>query len=179
MASVGADPGIKIFRSSTSCRSADLKKTKPRSPTVISRFVRKSVWDELVQQRKVKKDFSTQDITWQENDTHRLSLGKEITTTNKHLYWLARQKRAADKLKYVWYAGTRVRCRKMIYLPEYLEAFCWPCGLRQLINHNLGILTFFYSGVKSCVLWLIYYYFLFILRGLSIIFSSILPHSSV
>lgn len=132
VASVGAGLGIKI-----SVDDIDIverrrpKKDDPRPPPVIARFVRQTLRDELVQRRKVKRDFSTRDIGWQENDAHRIYLSEEMTPFNRRLYWLARQKRAAGKLKYVWFSAGRVRCRKedghpVIFIdqPQDLEAFC-------------------------------------------------------
>lgn len=111
--SIGASLGIRLsVEDLDNVHRRRSRKDDSRPPPVIARFVRQSIRDDLITKRKVKRDFSTRDIGWQENDCHRIYLGEEMTRTNRHLYWLARQKRAAGKIKYTWFASGKVRCRK-------------------------------------------------------------------
>ncbi|XP_073978140.1 uncharacterized protein [Rhodnius prolixus] len=96
---------------------------------VVARFVRQSLRDEVVRQRRIKRDFSTRHLGYHDSDS-RVYVGDAMTATNRHLYWLARQKRSADKVKYVWFSGGRVKCRRgdglpvvVINSPEDLDVF--------------------------------------------------------
>lgn len=106
------------------------RRDDPRPPVIIAKFVRKSMRDELVRLRKVHRDFTTRHIGWEENDSHPIYLSEDMSPMNRRLYYLARQKRAAGKLKYVWFGGGRVRCRRddgqpviIINSPDDLDIF--------------------------------------------------------
>lgn len=102
----------------------------PRPPVIIARFVKQSVRDEFIKQRSVRRNFSTRSIGWQEIDDHPIYLSEDMTPTNRHLYYLARQLKTAKKIKYVWFTGGRVRCRRddgcpqvIINTPQDLDVF--------------------------------------------------------
>lgn len=97
---------------------------------LLVRFTRQSTRDEWVQRRRVMRDFSTRHLGWQENDSHKIFIGEAMSGTNKLLYWLARQKRTAGKIKYVWFSGGKVKCRRedgqqvvVINCPADLDVF--------------------------------------------------------
>lgn len=89
------------------------KRGDTRPPPIIAKFVRQSVRDELVRLRKVRRDLlTTNDIGWTDGVGHPIYLGEDMSPMNRKLYWLARQKAKEGKIKYVWFAGGRVRCRQ-------------------------------------------------------------------
>ncbi|XP_066909446.1 uncharacterized protein [Halyomorpha halys] len=99
----------------------------PRPPAMVVRFVRQTVRDEVIRLRKVKRDFTTRHLGWDSDQW--IYIGEEITPVNRHLYWLARQVKAAGRLRYVWFARG-IRCRRedgqpvvIINTAEDLEAF--------------------------------------------------------
>lgn len=126
---VGAALGIKL--SAEDLDSVERKRPRgedPRPPSIVVRFVRQTIRDEVIRLRKVKRDFSTRHLGWDTDE--RIYVSEEMTSANRHLYWLARQKRAAGKIKYIWFARGRVRCRRDDGMPvviinkeEDIEAF--------------------------------------------------------
>lgn len=81
-------------------------------------FVQRAVRDEVIHLRKVKRDFSTRHLGKDSDD--RIYISEEMSPGNKHLYWLARQKRAAGMLKYVWFTGGKVRYRRQDGCPAII-----------------------------------------------------------
>lgn len=109
--SIGAALGIKLGVEDLDCVERKRhRREDPRPPPIVVRFVRRTVRDEVIRLRKVKRDFSTRHLGKDSDD--RIYISEEMSPGNKHLYWLARQKRAEGKLKYVWFAGGRVRYRR-------------------------------------------------------------------
>ncbi|XP_066902824.1 uncharacterized protein [Halyomorpha halys] len=127
--SIGAALGVKLGPEDLD--AVERKRPRgedPRPPAIVVRFVRQTVCDQVIRLRKVKRNFTTRHLGWDSDE--RIYTGEEMTPANRHLYWLARQVKAAGRLRYVWFARGRVRCRRedgqpvvIINTAEDLEAF--------------------------------------------------------
>lgn len=130
MLGVGAGLGVKLTPEDLD-HVVRLRPRQEGTPgPIIARFVRQGLRDELVRQRRAKRDFSTRHLGWSENESHRVYLNEAMTSFNKHLYWLARQKKTSAKIKYIWFSGGKVRCRQsdgypavVIEKPSDLDVF--------------------------------------------------------
>ncbi|XP_066909122.1 uncharacterized protein [Halyomorpha halys] len=110
--SIGSGLGVKLSPDDLDHALRLRAKQEGAPGPIIVRFVRQTMRDEPVRQRRAKRDFSTRHLGWDENDAFCVYLSKAMTPANKHLDWLARQKQKVAKIKYVWFSGGRVRCRK-------------------------------------------------------------------
>lgn len=106
------------------------RRDDPRPPVIVAKFVKQATRDELVRLKKVKRDLTTRDLGWTDNEVHKVYVSEDMSPTNRRLYYLARQRKAAGRLKYVWFGGGRVRCRQddgrpvhIINIPEDLDMF--------------------------------------------------------
>lgn len=109
--SIGAALGIKLAVEDLDyVERKRSRREDPRPPPIVVRFVRQTVRDEVIHLRKVKRDFSTRHLGRDTDD--RIYLSEEMSPGNKHLYWLARQKRAEGKMKYLWFAGGKIKYRR-------------------------------------------------------------------
>lgn len=109
---VGAGLGVKLCPEDLDHAIRLRPKQEGTPGPIIARFVRQGTRDDLVRQRRTRRDFSTRHMGWGENESHRVYVSEAMTANNKHLYWLARQMKTTAKIKYVWFSGGRVRCRK-------------------------------------------------------------------
>lgn len=116
---IGASLGIKLkIEDLDYVQKRRPREDDPRPPVIVARFIRRDIRDEVIRLRKLKRDFSTRHLDWDSDE--RIYLSEGMSPGNRHLYWLARQKKAAGKVKFVWFAGGRVRCRRDNGLPAVI-----------------------------------------------------------
>lgn len=81
-------------------------------PPILVRFARRRVRDDFLKGRKVRRDMTTRELGWNDNETHAIYVNEALSRVNKLLYNKAKELKRLNKLKFLWVQEGRVLVKK-------------------------------------------------------------------
>ena len=86
-------------------------------PTIIVKFVRRDVRDELYKARKTLRDFNTKDLSFERHEPRNIYVNESLTRKNREIFNKCLQKKKELQYKYIWTNYGKVLLRKDAHSP--------------------------------------------------------------
>lgn len=79
-----------------------------RPPIIIVKLSRQILRDAIINNRKIKSDFTTVSIGWPTSEKSIIRIRESLSTMNRRIYSAAFELRKNGKIKYLWIAGGKI-----------------------------------------------------------------------